>query len=362
MRKWVSTTFIFFFIVTMKATAATHNPAQTSSQELKALLEYEQNTINVFQQNVGSVVNVSNIRLARLGWFDMHATEIPRGAGSGFIWDEQGHIVTNYHVIMDGDSFLISFHGDSKQYSATLVGSEPRQDIAVLKVQDPPENLRPVQMGESQSLIVGQKAMAIGNPFGLDHTITSGIVSATDRQIPGIGDVTIRGMIQTDAPINPGSSGGPLLNSRGEVIGMNTLIFSRSGASAGVGFAVPSESIKRIVPQLIEHGRITRPGLGIGILPDYHRARFGIEQGIVITHVDPSSGAYQAGLRGMSRDARGRHILGDVVLAINGKAINSFDDIYHVLADYQVGDEVKVKFKRGSESRVRTTQVKLSAI
>lgn len=335
---------------------------ELAKTELRHLTEYEQNTINVFQETVQSVVNVSNIKLARMGWFDMQTLEIPRGAGSGFVWDDQGHIVTNYHVIMDGDNFLISFHGDQNQYRAKLVGGEPRQDIAVLKLEDPPENLKPVTLGKTDNLFIGQKAMAIGNPFGLDHTITSGIISAVDRQVPGLGDVTIRGMIQTDAPINPGNSGGPLLDSRGRVIGMNTVIFSRSGQSAGVGFAVPADSISRIVPQIIEHGKVVRPGLGVGILPRHHHARFGVDNGIVLTAVDSESPAYRAGLRGMTRDARGGYRLGDIILKINETEVNSFDDIYHALSRYEVGDKVKVIYRRGSEKRTRTVEVELTAI
>lgn len=330
--------------------------------EKSSLLEAEKNTISVFQNTVQSVVNVSNIRLARMSFFDMRSIEVPRGAGSGFVWDNQGHIVTNYHVVMDGDSYMISFHGDPEQYRATLVGAEPRQDIAVLKLEKIPSNLTPVKMGQSQNLQVGQKTLAIGNPFGLDHTLTSGIVSALDRQVPGIGNVTIRGMIQTDAAINQGNSGGPLLNSRGEVIGMNTMIFSRSGTSSGVGFAVPADSIARIVPQLIEHGKVTRPGLGVGIFPDHLKARFGVNEGIVISDIDPASPAYQAGLRGMARDPSGRHQLGDIILKINNKEINSFDDIYHVLSDYKVGDEVSVTYRRGTERRTRKLSIRLSAI
>lgn len=342
--------------------ATEYDPASARAQELAHLTEYEKNTIEVFQNNVQSVVNVSNIKLARLRWFDMHATEIPRGAGSGFVWDNQGHIVTNYHVIMEGDTFLVSFHGDKEQYRAKLVGAEPRQDIAVLKLEESPQSFSPVTMGSTENIFVGQKALAIGNPFGLDHTITAGIVSAVDRQIPGISDVTIRGMIQTDAPINPGSSGGPLLDSSGNVIGMNTVIFSRSGTSAGVGFAVPADSINRIVPQIIEHGKVVRPGLGVGILPHYHRSSFGIDEGIVITMVDPSSPAHSAGLKGMSRDSRGRHQIGDIILAIDEREVNSYDDIYHALSEYEVGDKVKVTYRRGNEKRKRTVNIELSAL
>lgn len=341
------------------------SPAPTESivspeREHSMLLESEQNTISVFENSVSSVVNVSNLRLARRGWFDLDPTAIPSGAGSGFVWDDQGHIVTNFHVIASGDSFLISFHEDPTQYEAELVGAEPRKDVAVLKLKERPTNLRPIQSGNSAELRIGQKAMAIGNPFGLDHTITSGIISATNRKIEGIGNVRIHGMIQTDASINPGNSGGPLFDSSGKVIGMNTMIFSSSGTSAGIGFAVPIDTINQIVPQIIEHGKVIRPGLGIGVLHDRARRRFGVERGIVITTVDPTGGAAQAGLRGIHQDRRGRYFVGDVVTAIDGKKVDSFDDIYHILENYKVGDTVEVTYIR--DKRERKTKVQLNAI
>jgi S1-C subfamily serine protease len=267
---------------------------KTLNRDMNRLLQDEVNTINIFKQGVKSTVNVSNVKYARTSWFSSNVSEIPFGVGSGFVWDNKGHIVTNYHVIMEGDSFLVSFHGDKKQYKAELVGAEPKQDIAVIKLKEMPKNLAPLKVGSSHDLMVGQKTLAIGNPFGLDHTITQGIVSALDRKIPGIGDVTIHGMIQTDSSINPGNSGGPLLDSTGELIGMNTIIYSKSGSSSGVGFAVPVDSIKRIVPQLIKHGKVIRPGLGVGILPEYHKTRFGVDEGLVITFVDEESGAFKA--------------------------------------------------------------------
>lgn len=329
-------------------------------QEQEMLLEDERNTMSVFEQSVSSVVNVSNMRIARRGFFDLDPMTIPAGAGSGFIWDDQGHIVTNFHVIANGDTFLISFHEDSNQYEAELIGAEPRKDVAVLKLKERPKGLSPVKLGTSSNLRIGQKAMAIGNPFGLDHSITTGIVSATDRKIQGIANVRIHGMIQTDASINPGNSGGPLFDSQGKVIGMNTMIYSSTGSSAGVGFAVPIDTIKMIVPQLIEHGKVIRPGLGIGVLPDHVRRRFGIDKGIVITSVDPTSGAAEAGLKGIQQDRRGRYRVGDVILAINDKPVDVFDDIFHALEHYKVGDTVEVTYLR--DSKERKTKIRLTAI
>ena len=318
----------------------------------KSLLESEKNTISLFQENVKSVVNVSNMRIARSGWwFHQEEMEVPAGAGSGFVWDKKGHIVTNYHVIANGDSFVVSFHKDKKTYDAEVVGVYPQKDIAVLKLKKRPKKLFPIRAGSSKDLLVGQKAVAIGNPFGLDHTVTSGIISATGRKIRGVANVTINGMIQTDCSINPGNSGGPLYDSMGQVIGMNTMIYSPSGSSSGVGFSVPVDTISTIVPQLIKNGKVKRPGLGIGLLEENLKYHFGIEKGIVVKHVDPKSPAGKAGLEGMSRGTRGRYMLGDIILKIDGKEVNNYDEIFNVLEKYNIGDEVEVTYLRGNKRR-----------
>ncbi|MBC98238.1 MAG: 2-alkenal reductase [Halobacteriovoraceae bacterium] len=326
--------------------------------EAYSLLQSEKNTISVFQKNVKSVVNVSNIRIARSGWwFHAEEFEVPAGAGSGFVWDKEGHIVTNFHVIQGGDSFVVSFHQDKETYEAEVVGTYPQKDIAVLKLKKKPSKLYPVTPGKSKTLKVGQKAMAIGNPFGLDHTITSGIISATGRKIRGVGGVHINGMIQTDCSINPGNSGGPLYDSQGRVIGMNTMIYSASGSSAGVGFSVPIDTINSIVPQIIKHGKVKRPGLGITLLEERLKHYFGIEKGIVVKYVSPSSPAAESGLEGIQKDRRGRYILGDIILEIDGQEVNDYDEIFNVLDKYNVGDKVDVTYLRGDEKR--TTKLKL---
>ena len=235
-----------------------------------ALRPEEENTIAVFKSAAPSVVFVTNIAVRQDVYLDEFA--IPQGSGSGFLWDREGHIVTNYHVVAGGNAFLVTLK-DHTELPARLVGYEPRKDIAVLKVEARPEKLKPLPLGDSASLQVGQGTLAIGNPFGLDNTLTSGIVSALNRQVRSIGDVTIRDMIQTDAAINPGNSGGPLLDSSGNLIGMNMVIYSPSGASAGIGFAVPVNTIKRIVPQLIAYGHTVAPGIGITVLKDDIKAR-----------------------------------------------------------------------------------------
>lgn len=330
------------------------------SSEGTALLENEKNTISIFKNSVDAVVNVSNIQIARRGFFDMDPSEVPAGAGTGFVWDNDGHIVTNYHVVRGGDKFVINFHNNSKQYEAVVVGTEPRKDIAVLKVKELPSKFKPLSVGTSGSLSVGQKALAIGNPFGLDHTLTEGIISALDRKIEGIGGVKIHGMIQTDCSINPGNSGGPLIDSSGTLIGMNTMIFSASGSSAGVGFAVPVDTIKRIVPDLIKFGKVNRPGLGIALLEDNYKGYFNVSKGLVIKYVDPTSPAGKLGLKGMSRDPRGRYYIGDVLLKLDGKEVNSYDDIYNLLENYKIGQEVSITYLRDEKNistKITLTQI-----
>ena len=229
-----------------------------------------------------SVVFITNIQLVRDFFFSSEEA-VPRGSGSGFVWDDKGHIVTNYHVIEDGDIFNVTLP-NQEQRQARLVGKEPNKDIAVLRLEGDLSGLFPVVPGSSRDLQVGQKVIAIGNPFGFDHTVTKGIVSALGRNMPGAGGVTIRDMIQTDASINPGNSGGPLLDSAGRLIGMNTMIISPSGASSGIGFAVPVDTIKKIVPEIIRYGKVQRPGLGVSLMSDPYARRIGVE-GVVILEV-----------------------------------------------------------------------------
>ena len=325
----------------------------------KVLIENEKNTISVFNKNMYSVVNITSIQHARL-WPHFDSVEIPSGAGSGIVWDNKGHILTNFHIVQKSHNLVVTFHRDKKQYKAKVVGKEPKKDIAVLKLIEMPKKLHPITYGNSKALQVGQKAIAIGSPFGLNNTITQGIVSALNRKIDGIGGVKIHGMIQTDAAINPGNSGGPLLDSQGKLIGMNTLIFSKSGANAGLGFAVPVDTIKRIVPQLIEFGRVIRPVLGIIIFEERERSRyFEIKEGILIKSIMPNGAAKKAGLIGTRRDNRGRLHLGDLILKIDNKKVNKFDDIYHVLEKYKVGDSVEVTFRR--DQKIKKAKLKLGS-
>lgn len=323
------------------------------------LLPVETKTIDIYRKAVPSTVNVSNIKLAKNFYYG--EVEIPQGQGSGFVWDDQGHIVTNFHVVQGGNNFVITFYNDPKQYAAKLVGTAPEKDIAVLKLSEKPAKLSQIAVGNSKNLLVGQYSFAIGSPFGLDYTLTTGVISALGRKIDGIGGVKINDMIQTDAAINMGNSGGPLLDSSGQLIGMNTVIFSTSGSSAGLGFAVPVDTIKQIVPQLIQHGKVIRPGLGIGIVPDSMKSRLtGKTKGLIISYIDDKGSAARAGLKGMTQDQYGRVYIGDIILAVDGKEVNSLDDIYQVLETKKIGDQVDVKYTR--EGKTLTTKVTLQAI
>lgn len=323
------------------------------------LLPVENKTIEIYRTALPSTVNVSNIKLARNMFYG--EVEVPQGAGSGFVYDKEGHIITNFHVVQGGSTFVVTFHNDPKQYRAKIVGTAPDKDIAVLKLEEKPSNLVPINFGSSKELIVGQSSFAIGSPFGLDYTLTTGVISALGRKIDGIGGVKINDMIQTDAAINMGNSGGPLLDSAGLLIGMNTVIFSTSGSSAGLGFAVPADTIKTIVPQLIAHGKVIRPGLGIGIVPDGMKHRiFGKEKGIIVSYVDEKGGAARAGIKGMTQDRFGRTYIGDIILSVDGQDVNSLDDIYQVLEKHKIGDTVKVKYRR--EGKIQEVKVVLNAI
>lgn len=329
-----------------------------SNDTTSSLLDEEKRTIHIYHETVPSVVNVSNIRVADSYFYGK--VEVPQGAGTGFVWDNKGHIVTNYHVVEGGNTFVITFHNDKNQYKAKVVGTAPAKDIAVLKLQKLPPNLKPIKVGSSKDLLVGQMSLAIGNPFGLDHSISKGIISALGRKIDGIGGVKIHEMIQTDAAINQGNSGGPLLNSSGEVIGMNTMIFSTSGSSSGLGFAVPVDTINRNVPQIIKYGKVIRPAIGIGILDDRKKKSLGVDKGAVITYIVPKGAASDAKLEGMMKDEYGRIFIGDIILEINKKAVNNLDDIYHELDKYKVGQEVTITYLR--KKKTLETKLKLQQL
>jgi S1-C subfamily serine protease len=317
----------------------------------------ELSTIEVFEKAAQSVVYITNTAVRRDIW-SLNTFEVPQGSGSGFIWNRQGHIVTNFHVIYGADSIQVVLD-DQSTHDARIIGVDPDHDLAVLQISGAADTLRPLDIGSSQDLRVGQRVLAIGNPFGLDHTLTTGVVSALGRSIKSITDRTIEGVIQTDAAINPGNSGGPLLNSAGQLIGVNTQIVSPSGAFAGIGFAVPVDIVKRVVPQLIQYGKVIRPGLGISLIPDSIATRWGVK-GVVIAKVLTGSIAAQAGLEGLEESPSGRIRLGDVIIGIDGEAVRTYDDLARILDRHNVGDRVSLKVRRNGKER--TLPVKLQAV
>jgi S1-C subfamily serine protease len=275
------------------------------------------------------------------------AVEVPTGTGSGFIWDSKGHVVTNFHVVENAQSLSVTLY-DHRTFDARPVGVDQNKDIAVLELLDAPDNLHPIRVEHGVELAVGQKTLAIGNPFGLDQTLTTGIVSALGRSVPGEHGVTMRDLVQTDAAINPGNSGGPLLDSSGRLIGMNTMIYSRSGSSAGIGFAVPVSSIARVVPQLLRSGKADQIGIGVMIDPNQRLERtYGI-RGVLVLRVAENSPAAKAGLRGTAM-ARGGIAFGDIIVGIDSKAVNDYDDLYTILDSHQPGDKVKLAIVRGEQ-------------
>ncbi len=319
-----------------------------------ALEDDERATIHLFERSSPAVVFITSIDVRR-DYFSLRATQVPRGSGTGFVWDRTGHVVTNFHVIANAEAFQVTL-ADRSSWQARVVGIAPEKDLAVLRIGAPRERLEPIAIGSSADLLVGQKVYAIGNPFGLDQTLTTGVISALGREIDSMAGFPIREVIQTDAAINPGNSGGPLLDSAGRLIGVNTQIISPSGAYAGIGFAIPVDTVNWVVPTLIEKGRLERPTLGITMVPA-DRVR-GLElEGALIVEVTRGSGAERAGLRGTSRDRDGRIILGDVVVEVEGLPIRSTDDLALGLERFREGDVVTVVVER--EGRRRTVEVRL---
>ena len=311
----------------------------------------ERANIDLFRNARESVVFISTRQRVADFW-TRNVYSVPRGSGSGLVWDEAGHILTNYHVIASASEAQIQL-ADGRQFSARLVGASPQHDLAVLKIGGAGFTAPArTPIGTSSDLQVGQNVFAIGNPFGLDWTLTKGIVSALDRSLPNENGPDIRNLIQTDAAINPGNSGGPLLDSAGRLIGINTAIYSPSGASAGIGFAVPVDTVMRVVPQLISEGRYTRPSLGLESDDDINdrlKRGSGIE-GVFVLRVDPGSPADRAGLVAAQRTRRGV-APGDIVTALNGKPVSRVGDLLARLDDFRVGQSVELTLMRGGEER-----------
>lgn len=321
------------------------------------LTQEEQTTIELFRTASPAVVYVQRIERQR-DLLNLNVFEIEEGTGSGFVWNERGHVVTNYHVVQGAREVRILM-ADGNQYTARPVGGSAEHDLFVLYIDAPRRVLRPIAIGTSDDLQVGQRVFAIGNPFGFDRTLTTGVVSALGRRIQSPGGQIIDNVIQTDAAINPGNSGGPLLDSAGRLIGVNTAIVSPSQASAGIGFAIPVDTVNWVVPQIIKHGRIIKPGLGIEMLSDRITRHLQLE-GVLIRRVLPNTGASKAGLRPTVLDEAGRIILGDLIVAVDDEPVRSVEQLRRILGEHEVGETVKVTVIR--QGREQTFEIRLSAV
>ncbi|MGR9116430.1 MAG: S1C family serine protease [Gammaproteobacteria bacterium] len=313
------------------------------------LSDIEQVTIQLFQNTSPSVVNISTVSQQVNPW-TRDITRIPKGSGSGFFWNDKGYIVTNFHVLEGASEAWVRLQ-DQRNLRAALVGASPQHDLAVLRILVPFDKTVPIALGSSKELQVGQSVFAIGNPFGLDHTLTTGVISALNRSIAVSPTKHFDDLIQTDAAVNPGNSGGPLLDSAGRLIGINTAIFSPSGASAGIGFAVPVDIINRVVPMLIAKGRYIPPILGIASddrISHLITRNLGVD-GLLLLEVQPGFPAHQAGLKGSQLDSNGNIIPGDIIQALDDKTVRDMESLLDVLSDYNAGDRVKVSAWRNGE-------------
>lgn len=322
-----------------------------------SLADDEKTTIEIFNRASLSVVYVMTANLATSN-FNFNVMEAPLGSGTGFIWDEQGYIVTNYHVVHDAQKFRVTL-ADNTTHEAVYVGGEPSKDIAVLRIDPRKLRLQPIQLGSSSDLQVGQKVFAIGSPFGLDQTLTTGVISGLGREINAMNGRVIHGVIQTDAAINPGNSGGPLLDSAGLLIGVNTAIYSPSGTSAGIGFAVPADILNRIVPSLIKSGRVIRPGLGVYIFDDATVKRRLGKAGVLVRAVAPGSAAETAGLQGTTYNQEGELVLGDLIVGVDDSPVTSQADLFDLLERKEAGDVVTVVVERRGEILRLQTELQL---
>lgn len=321
----------------------------------------EQNTVGIFQKFSTKVVYVH--RLATVVNHFYERMEVPAGAGSGIIWDSNGHIVTNFHVIDGAEKIAVTI--GNLTVPATVIGAEPRKDLAVLSIKSEKalsllKSFVPFELTRTSGLLVGQKTIAIGNPFGLDHTLTVGVISALGRQVLGPGGVMIRDMVQTDASINPGNSGGPLLDHKGRLIGLNTAIYSNTGSSTGIGFAVPAEDVDRIASQIIKKGRVVLSGIGVRIVEPHIAKRLGVKHGLLVGAVLPNTPANQVGMQPTIRRGGIVHF-GDVIVALNGHPIKDYDTFYNLLEKIKVGEEVNLGvLRQGKEIKFKMRTIDIA--
>ena len=319
------------------ATPRTATPEVRVAEPRGALLPDEAHLTQLFANASGSVVHITSLRLRRSFTRDVY--RVPEGSGSGFVWDDSGHIVTNYHVIQNGQTYQVVL-SDESSWTAELVGAAPHKDLAVLKIDAPRHLLKPLALGRSNDLLVGQNTYAIGNPFGLDQSLTRGVISALGREITSRMRTTIYDVIQSDTAVNPGNSGGPLLDSGGRLIGVNTAIYSPTGTSAGISFAIPADTVSRIVPDLITYGKVQKPIIGFRSYPQ--RLPRDFPRGVLVVEVPEESALERAGLRGTTERR-----LGDIITAINDRPTPTLSDLESVLERFRAGDEVRLTVMRG---------------
>lgn len=339
--------------------ALTPSLARPRTIEPRGLLpEWEQVPIRRFKEAAPSVVYITTTEERSRDFFGMDVVEVPAGSGTGFIWDDQGHVVTNFHVIQGAARAYITL-ADGSRHEAAYVGGAPDKDLAVLLLAKTPPKLRPIPLGTSADLQVGQAVLAIGNPFGLDQTLTTGVVSALGREIQSVTRRRIAGVIQTDAAINPGNSGGPLLDTAGRLIGVNTAIQSPSGASAGIGFAVPVDTVNRVVPQLIARGKLERPDLGFEpVAPRLVERVFGPQKGVMVGKVFRGGAAARAGLQGVGAEGR-RVFPGDLVQGVNGRPVEDWDGLLDAVEALPLGGTADLDIHR--EGRRVRVAIRLEA-
>lgn len=350
---------LLFFLVTVLMPSDSEAPRAVTPRG--DLTSEEKTTIEIFERVAPSVVFITTRRRLQRSFFRARATEKIQGSGTGFVWDDEGHIVTNFHVLQGGNKFEVILQNQTR-FDAEFVGGYADQDLAVLKVSAPKSSLNPIPLGTVKDLKVGQKVLAIGNPFGWDQTLTTGVISALNRTIQSVTRREIEGVIQTDAAINPGNSGGPLIDSAGRIIGVNTQIYTPSGSNVGIGFAIPVDTVNRVVPQLIAKGEYDRPGLGIRIMPqnDAFLRQYGLS-GVMVYEASRGEAARDAGLRGVefSRDGY-MSKLGDIIVKIENEAVTQLNDLHRILERYQVGDTIRMTIMR--DSKQQQVQVTLQSL
>ena len=338
------------------AIPAANRPAEPLPEELG---EDERRGIEVYRRTSPSVVHIKTKTLQRTLFWELY--EVPQGSGSGFFWDEEGHVVTNFHVVEGANSFTVTL-ADNSDWPAELIGVAPEKDLAVLRIEAPRDRIVPLPLGRSDHLLVGQKVLAVGNPFGLDQTLTVGVVSALERELRSPAGRAIHDVVQTDAAINPGNSGGPPLASSARVVGVNTAIYTPSGASAGIGFAIPIDTVRRLVPQIIDFGGPLEPGIeGLRWISERQARYFGLEGiGVVVGEVERGSQADRLGLQGIGVDRRGRYVLGDIIVAAQGVEVHSPDELRDVFEQAGIGATVRLRVER--DRRAREVEVELRRI